>query len=292
MKIGLVQLRLLAAVAETGNVSAAARRLGLTQSGASQAIATLEKILGVAVLARKRDGAVLTAFGQSILDDAKTALDAIGRIERQARGLAGGAPVRLRIASIPSVLEHAVPGWRKTFQRLYPEVAISTFEGGHEEVSLWVRDGIADIGITSLPLDGLETTAIAREELLVVGRRDDPLMRLAALPPEALRERQLIAAAGCAAIIDSIAGKNSADMRREQVRTRDIATVLEMVRQNIGFTVLSEISIPSADMRHLRSCRFDPPAFRTVYIAARTDSPVKHLVDAFCRLAADAAAQA
>ncbi len=46
MKISLVQLRLLEAVAETGSVGAAARRLRLTQSGASQAIATLEKSSG------------------------------------------------------------------------------------------------------------------------------------------------------------------------------------------------------------------------------------------------------
>ena len=204
MKISLVQLRLLEAVAETGSVGAAARRLRLTQSGASQAIATLEKILGVEVLARKRDGAALTAFGQSILADAKAALQAIDRIEVQARCRASGAPERLRVAAIPSQLQYVLPGLRKTFQRLYPGIEFSAFEGGHDDVSLWVRDGIADLGITSLPTPELEAREIGREELVVVGRRDDPFMRNDTVAAEELRNRQLIAAAGCEMIIDRI----------------------------------------------------------------------------------------
>ena len=293
MKISLVQLRLLEAVAETGSVGAAARRLRLTQSGASQAIATLEKILGVDVLARKRDGAALTAFGQSILADAKAALAAVDRIELQARCSASGVPERLRVAAIPSQLEYVLPGLRKTFQQLYPGIEFSAFEGGHDDVSLWVRDGIADLGITSLPTPELEAREVGREELVVVGRRDDPFMRNDTITAGDLRDRQLIAAAGCEMIIDRIIhGDGDGETRSEQVRTRDVATVLEMVRHGIGTTLLSEISLPGADLHGLRARRLDPPTFRTVYIVFRADSPVRHLVERFCDMAVDARSRA
>ncbi|WP_273792354.1 LysR family transcriptional regulator [Brucella anthropi] len=291
MKISLVQLRLLEAVAETGSVGAAARRLRLTQSGASQSIATLEKILGVDVLARKRDGAVLTAFGQSILADARTALAAIERIELQARCSASGVPERLRVAAIPSQLEYVLPDLRKRFQRLYPGIDLSGFEGGHDEVSLWVRDGIADLGITSLPTPELEVREVVREELVVVGRRDDPFMRNDTIAARDLRNQQLIAAAGCEMIIDRII-HGDGEMRSEQVRTRDVATVLEMVRHGIGTTLLSEISLPGADLHGLRARRLDPPTFRTVYIVFRADSPVRHLVERFCDIAVAARSRA
>ncbi|WP_176036778.1 LysR family transcriptional regulator [Brucella tritici] len=291
MKISLVQLRLLEAVAETGSVGAAARRLRLTQSGASQAIATLEKILGVDVLARKRDGAALTAFGQSILADAKAALAAVDRIELQARCSASGVPERLRVAAIPSQLEYVLPGLRKTFQQLYPGIEFSAFEGGHDDVSLWVRDGIADLGITSLPTPELEAREVGREELVVVGRRDDPFMRNDTITAGDLRDRQLIAAAGCEMIIDRII-HGEGETRSEQVRTRDVATVLEMVRHGIGTTLLSEISLPGADLHGLRARRLDPPTFRTVYIVFRADSPVRHLVERFCDMAVDARSRA
>ncbi|MEJ5081794.1 LysR family transcriptional regulator [Ochrobactrum sp. MYb379] len=284
MKISLVQLRLLEAVAETRSVGAAGRRLRLTQSGASQAIATLEKILGIAVLARKRDGAVLTAFGQSILDDARAALSAVERIESQARSKTSGGQERLRIAAIPSQLEHVLPELRKAFSRLYPYVEFSAFEGGHDDVSQWVKDGIADLGITSLPIEELQAQAIGEEELVVIGRRDDPLMQQATLAPAQLRDRKLLAAAGCELIIDRVIHENSG-ARSEQVKTRDIATVLEMVRHGTGLTLISEISLPGADLHDLRICRFDPPAFRTVYIVSRADSPVRSLIESFCDLA-------
>ena len=291
MKISLVQLRLLEAVAETGSVGAAARRVRLTQSGASQAIATLEKILGIDVLARKRDGAALTAFGQSILADARAALQAVDRIELQARCSASGAPERLRVAAIPSQLEYVLPGLRKTFQRLYPGIEFSAFEGGHDDVTLWVRDGIADLGITSLPAPDLEARKVGREELVVVGRRDDPFMRSDTIAAEDLRDRQLIAAAGCEMIIDRII-HGDGETRSEQVRTRDVATVLERVRHGIGTTLLSEISLPGADLNGLRARRLDPPTFRTVYIVFRGDSPVRHLIERFCDVALDARSRA
>jgi molybdate transport repressor ModE-like protein len=281
MKISLVQLRLLQAVAETGSVGAAARQLGLTQSGASQAIATLEKILGLDVLARKRDGATLTAFGQSILDDARTALAAVDRIELQARSSVSAGPERLRIAAIPSQLEYVLPGLRKVFQRLYPGIELSAFEGGHDVVSQWVRDGIAE----------LEACDIGQEELVVVGRSDDPFMRPDRVAVETLRDRQLIAAAGCEMIIDRIIHGDGRTCS-EQVRTRDVATVLEMVRHGIGTTLLSEISLPGADLHGLRALRLNPPTFRTVYIVFRADSPVRHLVERFCDVAQDAKSKA
>ncbi|WP_313031346.1 LysR family transcriptional regulator [Brucella sp.] len=287
MKISLVQLRLLEAVAETGSVGAAARKLGLTQSGASQALATLEKILGLDLLARKRDGAMLTAFAQTILDDARSALSAVDRIEEQARKMVTNAPDRLRVAAIPSQLEYVVPELRKSFLRLHPRVEFSTFEGGHDDVSLWVSEGIADLGITSLPASGLEADEVGQEELVVVGRRDDPFMRRDLISPGDLRDRQLIAAAGCELIIDRIIHADGG-ARSEQVRTRDVATVLEMVRHGVGLTLLSEISLPGSNLHDLRAIKLDPPTFRTVYVVYRSDSPVRHLIDSFCAIAKQA----
>src|SRR5690606_15527162 len=216
---------------------------------------------------------------------------AIDRIEVQARCRASGAPERLRVAAIPSQLQYVLPGLRKTFQRLYPGIEFSAFEGGHDDVSLWVRDGIADLGITSLPTPELEAREVGREELVVVGRRDDPFMRNDTVAAEELRNRQLIAAAGCEMIIDRII-HGDGETRSEQVRTRDVATVLEMVRHGIGTTLLSEISLPDADLHGLRARRLNPPTFRTVYIVFRADSPVRHLIDRFCDVALQARSKA
>jgi DNA-binding transcriptional LysR family regulator len=48
--------------------------LGISQSGVSHTIASLERTLGASVLERRGLAATATAFGELILEDARTAL--------------------------------------------------------------------------------------------------------------------------------------------------------------------------------------------------------------------------
>ena len=52
--MNLLHWRLLVAVADAGNISRAAEEIGMTQSGASQAIAQLEASLGFPLVTRER----------------------------------------------------------------------------------------------------------------------------------------------------------------------------------------------------------------------------------------------
>jgi DNA-binding transcriptional LysR family regulator len=63
--ITTAQLRILVAVVDATSFSAAAARIGMTQSGASQAIRALETALGAKLLERGRGGVVPTEIGRS-----------------------------------------------------------------------------------------------------------------------------------------------------------------------------------------------------------------------------------
>ena len=60
MMIAHPQLPTFIAVAELLNLSAAARKLGVTQTGATQRIKSLEQSLGVTLFTRSRSGMRLT----------------------------------------------------------------------------------------------------------------------------------------------------------------------------------------------------------------------------------------
>lgn len=60
--LNLGHWRLLVATADTANISRAAERVGITQSGASQAIAQLEASLGLQVFTRSRKEVAVTAL--------------------------------------------------------------------------------------------------------------------------------------------------------------------------------------------------------------------------------------
>jgi DNA-binding transcriptional LysR family regulator len=81
------ELRAFIAVAEEGSQSAAARRLHLSQSALSQTIQSLERQLGVQLLARSSTGMAVTEAGGSLLREGR---DLIAHHDRVVADVAGG----------------------------------------------------------------------------------------------------------------------------------------------------------------------------------------------------------
>jgi len=70
--MNLLHWRLLVAVADAHNISRAAEEIGMTQSGASQAIAQLEASLGFPVFTRERRYIGVTALGVQVVEHARS----------------------------------------------------------------------------------------------------------------------------------------------------------------------------------------------------------------------------
>jgi DNA-binding transcriptional LysR family regulator len=90
------ELRAFAAVAEEGGMSAAARRLHISQSALSQTIQSLERQLGVQLLVRDHAGARPTDAGKVLLREARALLDHHDRVLAAVAGTAAPA-IELRI---------------------------------------------------------------------------------------------------------------------------------------------------------------------------------------------------
>ena len=70
----LVQLRIFLAVAELGNVTKASKELGISQSAASAAIATIEDIYQVKLFDRVGRSVFLSDLGRRFLPEAQSAI--------------------------------------------------------------------------------------------------------------------------------------------------------------------------------------------------------------------------
>lgn len=79
MKTDLNLLRVLLAVHEAGNVTAAAQRLGMSQPAASAALARLRRSLGDALFVRSGQTMAATPRAQSIIDRTREVIDIIDR---------------------------------------------------------------------------------------------------------------------------------------------------------------------------------------------------------------------
>lgn len=91
MIIAHAQLPTFVAVAEQLNLSAAAKKLGITQTGATQRIKALEQALGVTLFTRSRSGMRLTEEGRLLLRYCAEASNLEGQI---LSGIRGGGQTR------------------------------------------------------------------------------------------------------------------------------------------------------------------------------------------------------
>ena len=105
------ELRAFTAVAEEGSVSAAARRLHVSQSALSQTIQALERQLGVQLLVRRTTGVATTKAGAVLLREARALITqhdrAVAAVESEAAApgtLRVGIPLELPADLLPRAL--------------------------------------------------------------------------------------------------------------------------------------------------------------------------------------------
>lgn len=105
------ELRAFAAVAEEGSLSAAARRLHLSQSALSQTIQSLERQLGVKLLVRSTTGVSTTETGAVLLREGRALIAEHDRVVAAVAGEAGasavlrvGIPLELPADLLPAAL--------------------------------------------------------------------------------------------------------------------------------------------------------------------------------------------
>ncbi|AUY51250.1 LysR family transcriptional regulator [Streptomyces sp. CB01881] len=155
------ELRILVAVEEEGSFTAAAARLGTTQSAVSHAVRACERKLGAVLFDRGRNGARPTDAGARAVAYARRILRLLEAMGPEVRGAgagdaAGEVAGPLRIAAFRSVAAHLLPPVLARLAArhpgLTPQVRIVREIG--RGTAGEVADGRADLGLATLNTDG------------------------------------------------------------------------------------------------------------------------------------------
>jgi DNA-binding transcriptional LysR family regulator len=129
MAMELRHLRYFIAVAEEGNITRAAERLGMEQPPLSQQIKAIERQLDVQLFRRKARGVALTDAGRALLDDARAVLARLDLAMETTRRTARGEQGRICVGVTPTAPFHPfVPRVIRAFREAFPAVSM-TLEG-------------------------------------------------------------------------------------------------------------------------------------------------------------------
>jgi DNA-binding transcriptional LysR family regulator len=189
MKEPVIELRLwrqFAAVAGELHFGRAARSLHMTQPPLTQAIAQLERLLGVRLFERTKRSVRLTAAGEALLPQVRELLARARELPAQARAAAGGELGRLRIAFVSTVGFALLPQWLRAFRARHPQVQMELIEAtGDVQLEAFAR-GEIDAGFMlhspGFAPRGLQHRAVAREPLVLALPEAHPLATSARLP--------------------------------------------------------------------------------------------------------------
>jgi len=175
-QITLRQMRALAEVARSRNVTEAARRLGLTQPAVTLQLKNLEDLAGLPILQRTADGMETTQAGAALLrlhDRVEAALGDCANALDMLKGLTGG---RVSIGAV-STAKYFAPFVIAEFARQHPAIELKLTIGNREEVIQGLRDYSLDLAISGRPpadLD-LERRLIGDHPHVVIGPAHHPL---------------------------------------------------------------------------------------------------------------------
>src|SRR3954447_10026664 len=119
------RMRVLREVAAERSFSAAAQKLGYTQSAVSQQIAALEREAGSTLIERNPRGIRLTDAGEALVRHADKILARLAEAEAELEAIAGLRGGRLRLAPSPPAGAPLPPPAIGEFSRRPPDVELS-----------------------------------------------------------------------------------------------------------------------------------------------------------------------
>jgi LysR family transcriptional activator of glutamate synthase operon len=155
----LDQLQAFLAIAERGQLTEAARRLGVPQPTLSRQLQALEKEVSARLLVRTPRGTVLTDSGARFLRHAREAVDALRQGTAELHELSNLPRGPVAIGALSTVGAYLLPALLGAFIKEHPEVQVRLAEALAGPLEERVANGELDFIITTQPLHRQELVA-------------------------------------------------------------------------------------------------------------------------------------
>lgn len=274
--MSLASYQLFCTAAELGSLSKAAEFLSITPSAASHAMNALERSLGVALLKRDRNGAVLTVNGEMLLPHFREIMACENRLREEVAQINGLEKGTVRVGTFNSVCTQWIPGIIRSFSQKYPDVQVRICQEGYQAIEQMLLEGTLDIGFVSLPTsDRFSTITLLHDRLLCITPLDFRPRNQSYVTAEDLRNENLIVARrGYDRGTDDFIKSNGLEPCLQHDISLD-SSVIALVESGMGVSILPELVLKDIPGRY-QIFPLKNNKYRTIAIATlkqRSESP-------------------
>ena len=191
--MNLKQAQYVKTIAECGSITAAAKKLFVSQPSLSQMLRQLEQETGLPIFDRSTSPMRLTYAGEKYLYAAERILAANAELDSQLREIRHEHAGRLRLGISVTRAMQVMPLVMPIFQQQYPNVSLQLTESGSANLEELLRGGSIDLAFAALESTSpsLAYELLEQETIGVLAGRDAAITRQnpngTALPLEAFR---------------------------------------------------------------------------------------------------------
>ena len=190
----LRDLYALIAIAETGSLSAASRKLGLTQPALTASLQRLEQAVGVLLVTRHSRGANLTEEGIYVLQRARDVVHEVGQIVQVQDILAQAPAGDVRLGLPTTVAGGLIPELIPMVHARHPHIRLHVIEAMSGALQEHLQLGRLDLAVLfdSAPMTGLRCTPLLTEPIFLLLPAGHPCAMLATIDLSALADLALV----------------------------------------------------------------------------------------------------
>lgn len=250
--LNTIHLRTFLAVVESGNYSAAAAKLHMSQPAVSQHIHALESQLDHERLFRRVGQQMLpTHAGEQLVEAAREMLALAQRAEEDIKALRGQVSGRVQIGCTPSSGEHLLPALLAGFRGHFPAIAVEVVIAPLETLLEWLTTQQVHVLLAEEQQRrrGWEAQLLGSEPLRLLAPRGHALLHLEQVPPGAIKGLPLVLPRRGAALRKIIddglrrRGIGAADIN-VAIETDGISMMIEAVRAGAGLAFVPQSCLP------------------------------------------------
>jgi len=286
MHMTLIQLQIFSLVSELGGFTAAASRLGVSQSAISHAIKSLEQELGVTLFLRRHSTVEPTNIGQQLLLRARVMLGAAETMRQEASASKTLQKGYLRVGSFgPTSSVHLLPAILKVFCKAYPGIEVHIDEAPDKQVIQWLEERRIDIGFVVLPNDTFKTYPIFTDQMVAILPQKHCLAQNTTVSLSELSHHPFaLTEAGSGALITRLFARARVTPQI-RYRTTQILSTLDTVSRGDAVTILAESALPKGEHQDYVIRALDPPITRQVGLAIPDEDQASPATRAFIKTA-------